>query len=51
VRRPTLIMLIALFVLICVAAIAQFVIASGQQPSLPGPVSPGQLPSASATAG
>ena len=49
VRRPTLIMLIVLFVLICVAAVAQIVIASGQQPRLPGPVSPGQLPSLSAS--
>ena len=47
VRRPTFIMLIVLFVLISVAAVAQIVIASGQQPSLPGPSSPGQLPSVS----
>jgi hypothetical protein len=44
-------MLIALFVLISVAAIAQFVIASGREPSMPGPVSPGQLPSATASVG
>jgi hypothetical protein len=50
VRRPTFIMLIVLFVLITVAAAAQIVIASGQQPSLPGPGSPGQLPSRTATA-
>jgi hypothetical protein len=37
-------MLIVLFVLICVATVAQIVIASNQQPSLPGPASPGQLP-------
>lgn len=42
-------MLIVLFVVICVAAVAQIVIASGQQPRLPGPVSPGQLPSLSAS--
>jgi hypothetical protein len=49
VRRPTLIIVIVLFVLIASAAIAQFVIASGEGPALPGPTSPGQLPSASAS--
>ena len=34
-------MLIVLFVVIAVAAAFQIVIASGQQPSLPGPASPG----------
>ena len=44
-------MVIVLFVLITAAAIAQLVIAGGQQPSLPGPSSPGQLPSAVASHG
>ncbi|MET0800032.1 MAG: hypothetical protein ABWZ53_02535 [Actinomycetota bacterium] len=50
-RRPTFLMIVVLFVLIVAAAVAQFVIASGDadQP-LPGPASPGQLPSASASA-
>lgn len=48
-RRPTFIMLIVLFVVIAVAAAFQIVIASGQQPSLPGPASPGQLPSQTAS--
>jgi hypothetical protein len=47
VRRPTLIAIIVLFVLITVAAVAQIVIASGHQPVLPGPTSPGQLPATS----
>ena len=42
-------MLVVLFVVILVAAIAQLVIASGDRPTLPGPTSPGQLPSASVT--
>ena len=46
-RRPTLIMIIVLFVLITVAAVAQIVIASGDSQPLPGPTSPGQLPSTS----
>ena len=46
-RRPTLIMIIVLFVAITVAAVAQIVIASGDSPPLPGPTSPGQLPSVS----
>jgi hypothetical protein len=50
VRRPTLIMIIILFALIGAAAIAQIVIASGGNPALPGPTSPGQLPSLSASA-
>jgi hypothetical protein len=45
VRRPTLITIIVLFVLITIAAIAQLTIASGDRPPLPGPTSPGQLPS------
>jgi hypothetical protein len=49
-RRPTLIMIIVLFVLITVAAVAQIVIASGSKPPLPGPTSPGQMPSHSASA-
>jgi hypothetical protein len=46
-RRPTLIMLIVLVVLIGAAALAQFLIVSSGGDPLPGPVSPGQLPSAS----
>ncbi len=38
-------MIIVLFVLITVAAIAQITIASRDSPALPGPTSPGQLPS------
>lgn len=49
-RRPTFIILIVLFVLLIGAGIAQFVIASGDGAPLQGPVSPGQLPSASLTA-
>ncbi|HEY7761382.1 MAG TPA: hypothetical protein VIC52_00110 [Actinomycetota bacterium] len=44
-RRPTLIVIIALFVLIGAAAIAQFAIVGGDGDPLPGPASPGQLPS------
>jgi hypothetical protein len=47
VRRPTLIMIILLFVLITVAAVVQIVIASGDSQPLPGPISPGQLPNTS----
>jgi hypothetical protein len=47
VRRPTLIMIVVLFVLLATAAIAQFVIASGESPTLVGPTSPGELPSGS----
>jgi hypothetical protein len=43
-------MIIVLFVIIAVAALAQIVIASGEGPSLPGPASPGQLPSTSPSA-
>jgi hypothetical protein len=43
-RRPTLIMIIALVVLIGAAAVAQLVIASGGDDPFPGPASPGQLP-------
>jgi hypothetical protein len=49
VRRPTLIVLIVLFVLLVAATIAQLVIASRDSPTFVGPTSPGQLPSASAT--
>jgi hypothetical protein len=49
VRRTTFIVLVVLFVVIVIAAIAQFVIATGDRPALPGPTSPGQLPSASAS--
>jgi hypothetical protein len=49
VRRPTLIMIIILFGLIAAATVAQIVLASGGTPPLPGPTSPGQLPSVSAT--
>jgi hypothetical protein len=48
-RRPTLIVIVALFVLITVAAVVQIVIAAGDRPALPGPTSPGQLPSATST--
>jgi len=40
-------MIIVLFVLLATAAIAQFVIASGESPGLVGPTSPGELPSSS----
>jgi hypothetical protein len=43
-------MIVVLFVVLAGAAIAQLVIASGDQPPYVGPTSPGQLPSASATA-
>ena len=46
-RRPTFIVIVILFVVITIAAVAQIVIASGNKPSLPGPTSPGQLPSRS----
>ena len=46
-RRPTLIVIIALFVLIGAAAIAHFAIVGGDGEPLPGPASPGQLPSPS----
>ncbi|MEX1263777.1 MAG: hypothetical protein WEE66_07555 [Actinomycetota bacterium] len=48
-RRPTLIMIIVLFALIGAAAVAQFVIAGGGSDPLPGPSSPGQLPSTTPT--
>jgi hypothetical protein len=44
-RRPTFIVIIILFTILIVAAIAQIVIASGGTAPLPGPTSPGQLPS------
>lgn len=40
-------MIIILFVLIGAAAIAQFAIVGGDGDPLPGPATPGQLPSAS----
>ncbi|MDQ3210605.1 MAG: hypothetical protein M3Q20_05405 [Actinomycetota bacterium] len=46
-RRPTLIMIIVLFALIGAAAVAQIVIAGDGGDPLPGPSSPGQLPSTS----
>lgn len=48
-RRQTLIMIIVLFVLIGVAAVAQIVIVSGGGNPFPGPASPGQLPSSPVT--
>jgi hypothetical protein len=50
VRRPTFIMLIVLFTLIAGAALVQLSLASGDRAPLPGPTSPGQLPSPVATA-
>jgi hypothetical protein len=49
VRRPTLIMIIVLFALIAGAAIYQISIASHDVAPLQGPVSPGELPSPSAS--
>lgn len=46
-RRPTLIVIIVLFALIGAAGVAQIVIAGGGGDPLPGPSTPGQLPSAS----
>lgn len=46
-RRPTIIMLIVLLVLLLGAGIAQLVIASVDGTPLEGPTSPGQLPSLS----
>lgn len=43
-------MIIVLFTLITIAAIVQIVIASHDSPPLPGPTSPGQLPSLSSPA-
>jgi hypothetical protein len=37
-------MIIVLFVLLVTAAVAQFVIASRESPTLVGPTSPGELP-------
>jgi hypothetical protein len=48
-RRPTAIILVLLFVLILVAAIAQLVVATGERGPYEGPASPGQLPSLSAS--
>jgi hypothetical protein len=44
VRRPTLIILIVLFILLVAAGVAQVMIASGDGTPLVGPTSPGQLP-------
>jgi hypothetical protein len=49
VRRPTLIVLIALFVLIVVVAVIQLTMDAPQIP-FAGPTSPGELPSLSASA-
>jgi hypothetical protein len=48
-RRGTFIAIVALFLLLLVAGVAQLVIASRDRPALPGPTSPGQLPSPVAT--
>jgi hypothetical protein len=45
VRKPTLIVIVILFGVIAIAGIAQIVLASGDKAPLPGPTSPGQLPS------
>jgi hypothetical protein len=50
-RRQTLIMIVALFVLIGAAAVAQIVIVNGGGDPFPGPASPGQLPSSSLSPG
>jgi hypothetical protein len=47
-RRPTLIILIVLFVMLVIAGVAQLTIASSHREPLHGPTSPGQLPSLSA---
>jgi hypothetical protein len=49
VRRPTLVVIVVLLVVLAGAAIAQLVIASGDRPAYQGPTSPGQLPSVSVT--
>jgi hypothetical protein len=49
VRRQTFAILVVLFVILLAAAIAQVVIATRDTPPLPGPTSPGQLPSLGAT--
>jgi hypothetical protein len=48
VRRPTLIVLIVLFLVIVVTAIVQFTVAPPETP-FAGPTSPGQLPTPSAS--
>jgi hypothetical protein len=50
-RRPTLIMIVALLIVIAVAAVAQVLIATDDRPAYRGPTSPGQLPSVSPTPG
>ena len=50
-RRPTLIVIIVLFALIGAAGVAQIVIAGGGGDPLPGPTSPGQVPSVSVSPG
>jgi len=47
VRRPTFIMIVVLFALIVGATIYQISLASSDRQPLPGPTSPGQLPSLS----
>lgn len=49
-RRPTLIMIIVLALMIGAAAVAQIVIVNGGGDPFPGPASPGQLPSESPSA-
>jgi hypothetical protein len=49
VRRPTLIVIVVLFVVLIGAAIAQLAIGSGDRPAYQGPTSPGQLPSVSSS--
>jgi hypothetical protein len=48
-RRQTLVTIVVLLALLVGAAIAQLVIASRDTTPLPGPTSPGQLPSLSAS--
>jgi hypothetical protein len=48
-RRGTFIAIVALFVLLLAAGVAQLVIASRNQSPLQGPTSPGQLPAAAPT--
>jgi hypothetical protein len=47
VRRPTFIMIVILFMVIVGAAVYQISLASNDREPLPGPTSPGQLPSVS----
>jgi hypothetical protein len=50
-RRPTLIMIIVLVALIGAAGVAQLIIAGGSGDPLPGPSSPGQMPSPGSSVG